>query len=130
MEVVSSGAAEGGRENWATCTFVGARAARCAIALRRAPRSLRTSLAQVLINHQSLSFTRHGNPQRKYDSLYQQQREREQEVRWRTLSIPLSKANKTLQKMKMTIEKSEVTFYRIKIRRVSIQKPVTMKLKR
>ena len=56
MEVVRSAAAEGGRENWATCTFVGARAARCAIALRRAPRSLRTSLAQVLINHQSLSL--------------------------------------------------------------------------
>lgn len=56
MEVVRSGAAEGDRENWATCTFVGARAARCAIALRRAPRSLRTSLAQVLINHQSLSL--------------------------------------------------------------------------
>lgn len=56
MEVVRSGAAEGGRENWATCTFVGARAARCAIALRRAPRSLRTSLAQVLINHQSRSL--------------------------------------------------------------------------
>lgn len=31
--------------------------------------------------------------------------------------------------MKMTIEKSEVTFYRIKIRRASIQKLVTMKLK-